>query len=223
MMEASTSEPTLDSLAAQIQISASEITKYLGENDLAAPTFHPSSPPEYPDAPQVRKARMSIIGAAFDILHLAMGPAEYLRTQGLTLKHDQDALAVLNDFDVWTAVPPEGSASYTSIASATAVPEDLLRRILRQSMALRIFTETVGGEVAHTAASVAWVRHPALKSWIGHMIDEGGRAAIQFPANIRAFGEGDGEPGRSPMAAAFFPGQKEDKTMYQRMEEDGDG
>jgi hypothetical protein len=31
----------------------------------------------------VNNARMEIVGAALDVLHLAMGPAEYLRSQAL--------------------------------------------------------------------------------------------------------------------------------------------
>jgi hypothetical protein len=166
---------------------------------------------------------MSLISAAFDILHLAIGPTEYLRNQVLTGIYDQASLAVLNDFDVWNAVPLQGSTSYATIATATRVPEDLLRRVLRHSMALRIFAETEDGEVAHTAASASCVHTQGLKAWIGHMLDEGGAAAIRFPSNIREFGDGDGDPGRSPVAAAFFPGCEKERTVYQWMENDGDG
>jgi hypothetical protein len=138
------------------------------------------------------------------------------------LKYDQAALAVLNDFNVWDAVPLHGSASYFDIASKTGVPEDLLRRVLRHTMTLRIFTETEQGELCHTATSATAVRRPALKSWIGHMVEEGGPAALKFVENIKKYGDGDGEPGRSPAATAFFPGQEKEKTVFEWMEE-GDG
>lgn len=71
------SGPTLNSLAAVITQATSTISSYIDENKLPAPSFAENGPQTYPMAPEVQFARLQLLDAATDLLHLAMGPANY--------------------------------------------------------------------------------------------------------------------------------------------------
>jgi transcription initiation factor IIE alpha subunit len=71
----------------------------------------------------------------------------------------------LNHFDVFKAVPLDGSATYEEIAIRTGIPVDIARRYLRYAFTLRIFEER-DGRVHHTAASAEGATSKYLKSWV---------------------------------------------------------
>lgn len=136
-------------------------------------------------------------------------------------------LDVLQAFKVWNAVPVHGSASYSDMAAKTGLHESLLRRILRFAMDVHIFDEIKlpSGEiqVVHTATSRVPVDSPRAQDYIGHNTDDCGRAAAMMVETIKKYGDGEGAPGRSAMANAWFPDQSPDKTFFEFVEEDGEG
>jgi hypothetical protein len=71
------SGPTLNGLAAAITQAASAISSYIEEHKLPAPSFAENGPEKYPRAPEVQFARLQLLDAATDLLHLAMGPESY--------------------------------------------------------------------------------------------------------------------------------------------------
>jgi hypothetical protein len=83
-------------------------------------------------------------------------------------------LHMLNHFDIWSKVPLDGSASYAELATATRLPESLVRRFLQVAMNMHLFREEAPGSdrVAHTAASAYPVREPVVQSFIGHCMED---------------------------------------------------
>lgn len=101
-------------------------------------------------------------------------------------------LDVLQAFNVWNAVPMNGSASYSDIAAKTGLYESLLRRVLRFAMDVHIFDETTlpSGEVhvIHTATSRVPVESPRAQDFIGHYTDDFGRPAVSASSPVSSPG-----------------------------------
>ena len=135
------------------------------------------------------------------------------------------SLDVLSSFNVFSAVPLDGSASYSEVASKVGIPEDMLRRILRQSMTQRIFAETApgSGRIVHTAASAVFVKKPQWHSWVGHNVDECNRSVVRVVDSIRRYGDGDGEPGQTPFALAMYPDFPKETPWFQWAAQEGEG
>jgi hypothetical protein len=71
------SEPTLNSLAASICEAAKSITAYLEENGHTTPSFNEGGLENYPRDPKLMGLRFQLIEATSDLHHLALGPAEF--------------------------------------------------------------------------------------------------------------------------------------------------
>jgi hypothetical protein len=134
-------------------------------------------------------------------------------------------LDILSSFQVFEAVPLEGSASYSEIASKTGIPEDMARRIIRHSMTQRIFAETAPGsnQVVHTATSALFLKNPKWHSWVGHNLDEVNRASTYMTDSIRRFGDGNGEPGLCAATLALCPDIPKETSWFQWAATDGEG
>lgn len=50
-------------------------------------------------------------------------------------------------------VPPGGKVTFADIAKQTGSSEDMIRRLLRHAITMRVFRETEPDTIAHTAAS----------------------------------------------------------------------
>jgi len=79
------SGPTLEELSAQISSSVAAITAYLKNNGGKAPTFAADGLHEYPPAPEIMGPRLALIEAASDLVQLAMGPDQWIKTMQLTV------------------------------------------------------------------------------------------------------------------------------------------
>lgn len=140
---------------------------------------------------------------------------------------------VINQFDIWNAVPPEGSASYAEIAKHTHLPIPVVARILRMAMTTRLFAETTpgSGQIVHTANSAFIAKHPVARAWILRTFDESAPAQLKLAEALRAYSldqeDHSGEPGESAMARAFYNADGNPdlagKTYFDWIEEDGEG
>jgi len=78
--------PSLKELASTISSQISIIDDFLEKNALPQPSFAPYGLRNWEGADgQVQAARMHLIEAATDILHLAMGPSDYMKFNTLTV------------------------------------------------------------------------------------------------------------------------------------------
>ncbi|KAF2102402.1 putative O-methyltransferase [Rhizodiscina lignyota] len=225
-------QPTLLELSSKISEIARSMSSYMETKNWPAPSFAASSVESYPQAPELHSARMMLIETLMDMLHLAISPSEFLFWHALTTKHDVMVLDVLNQFDFFSAVPIDGSASYTGIAAYTKLPESVVRRILRQAFTLHLFAETFPGSgyVVHTAATAYTVRQPLVRSWIALNTEEVGKGCVTMPEALKAYSFGKEQitqkPGECGVARAFYnrDGRPDlaDKTYYHWAEEDGE-
>lgn len=79
--------PSLKELASAISSQSSIVNEFLEKNALPQPSFAPYGLRNWEDADgEVQAARMQLIEAATDILHLAMGPSEYIKFNALTAR-----------------------------------------------------------------------------------------------------------------------------------------
>ena len=69
-------------------------------------------------------------------------------------------------------MPLEGAISYAEISLKTGLPVNRVRSIIRCSILNSIFTELAPNQVAHTSASSALARDPALRALYGHYLED---------------------------------------------------
>ncbi|GAM42008.1 O-methyltransferase [Talaromyces pinophilus] len=172
------SGPTFNSLAAAITQATSTISSYIDEHKLPAPSFAENGPEIYPMAPEVQFARLELLDAATDLLHLALN------------NHDTMVMDVLNQFEFWSAVPAGGSATYGEIVQATKLPEEVVRHILRYAFAMRLFAPVGRDSVKHTATSAYISRTPPTRTMIAHNAEEVRISDYCFPESLRRFSLG---------------------------------
>lgn len=108
------------------------------------------------------------------------------------IHNDAAVLNVLNQFDFWSAVPLNGSASYGDIAKHTNLPEEAVRRFLRHSMTLRLFAPEAPGsdQVVHTSTTAFIAKNPNFQSWLAHNMEEALPATTKLPEALRRFSSG---------------------------------
>ncbi|KAH8885611.1 O-methyltransferase [Thozetella sp. PMI_491] len=174
------SSQSLESLGATI----AELTKTLSTQLQAAKipelSFAPDAPASLPPTPEVQIARTKLQEALLTLNHLVTGPHEFWLREAFAMSNDPLTYDVLNHFNFWDAVPVDGSASYAEIAKATRLPEQIVRRFLRNAIASFIFAEEApnSDRVVHTLASAQVARNPQLRSLIAHCAQDVRPAAV---------------------------------------------
>ena len=133
------------------------------------------------------------------------------------------ALSVLAHFDFFSAVPLHGEVSYADIAANVKLPEDRVRRFIRQAMTNHIFTEPRPGFVAHTASSAAAIKIPAIKTLIEFFSEECCTASLKTVDAMKKWGASE-EPARSGYGVAMGLNPDDDKDcVFRFAQEDGEG
>lgn len=74
-------------------------------------------------------------------------------------------------------VPPGGKLAFADIAKQSGLSEDMVRRLLRHAMTMRVFREPEPGMVAHTAASRLFCDTP-MNDWLKIAMEEMWPAAV---------------------------------------------
>src|SRR4051812_29300000 len=121
-----------------------------------SPSLDADGPMSYPISPvELVESRMALVQASYDMVTLSRGPAEVFRSGLLNERSKLSILKVISYFRLQELVPAKGDVSFDDLAERLQVDKDLLTRLLRFSMTLRIFKEPRPGYVAHTALSVA--------------------------------------------------------------------
>ncbi|KAI2630706.1 sterigmatocystin 8-O-methyltransferase [Hypoxylon sp. NC1633] len=188
-------QPTLNGLAAKITELSETFTRYLKENAVPEPTFAADSPTNYKNlSPEIFMTRQLLLDTLTDMWYLTQGPSESIFNYVHTCMPDAAALNVLNYFDFWSAVPLEGSASYTEIAQRVSLPEDVVRRILQHAVTLRIFEETEPGKssshVQHNSRSAALARSSGLRALVATILDDAGAPMMVLNEALNRYSRG---------------------------------
>ncbi|VUC33916.1 unnamed protein product [Clonostachys rosea] len=172
----SEAQPTLNSLAAKVTELTQNFTKYLEDNGIPAPSLAADSPTSYSGLnAESFILRQQLLDALNDMWILTQGPSESIFNYVHNVMPDVASLNILNHFDFWSAVPLDGSASYATIAKHTALPEEVVRRVLEHSTTLQIFTRaSTPGHVQHTSRSAALAKQSGLRALVSTVLDDAG-------------------------------------------------
>lgn len=79
------------------------------------------------------------------------------------------ALQWLLHFDVFSHIPLDSPATYSTLARASRVPESQLKSVARMAMTSSILTEPETGRVAHTSTSAMFLKFPNIRNWATYM------------------------------------------------------
>lgn len=121
---------------------------------------------------------------------------------------------------MWNAVPLDGKISYDDVSKKIGIPSNCIRRILRYTMTQRTFCKPTTGYIAHTANSAAVVKDGALSAWIGHNIDEIGRALNWQAEALDKWGETE-DPSNTALCLAID--LLEGSTVFDLLQNGGEG
>ncbi|KAI0011819.1 sterigmatocystin 8-O-methyltransferase [Xylariaceae sp. FL0662B] len=189
------SQPTLSGLAAKITELSETFARYLKENNIPQPTFAADSPISYSNlSAEMFMTRQQLSDALMDMWYLTQGPSESVFNYVHTAMPDAACLNTLNYFDFWSAVPVDGSASYSEIAQHVSLPEDVVRRILLHAVTLRLFAETEPGKkssrIQHSSRSAALARTPGLKALVSTILDDAGAPLMVLNEALQRYSKG---------------------------------
>jgi hypothetical protein len=185
-------EPTLVELAEQILEKAKKLQNAVPKS----PTFSDDTLSELsPDDDAVRK---ELIDATDTLNALARGARGFpfsrisrimlavrtptLRPQNYLINnpiqpYDEMSLRVIYRFRIAQHVPLDSSISFSDLAKACTINENLLTRLLRHAMVFHLFHEPERGFVAHTIDSRLLATDPDLFDAVGCLLEDMGTAA----------------------------------------------
>ncbi|KAL4952517.1 S-adenosyl-L-methionine-dependent methyltransferase [Aspergillus filifer] len=207
--------PSINALATQISLSASQITNFLNLNNIPHPTFTPDAPPSFPSAPNdILHARQTLLESAQSLIDLLTGPAEHLRWLACR-HHDMSSLRWIYHFDIARHIPLDSAISYTELARKANVNEDILKRMLRHAMTNRLFVELIPNYVAHSASSALLLKSQALKDWVGYCSEETYPASAKVVEAHEQYGV-TSDPTKAGYSVAF----NTEKPMFEHMATD---
>ncbi|KAF2734829.1 putative O-methyltransferase [Polyplosphaeria fusca] len=165
-------------LAQIIAAQTALVDEHISNSGVAAPSFEADAPiePIQKSNAEVERARVSAVEASIELRQLLEGPIKLILPES-----NFAPLAAIYRFKIATAVSPEGSTSFTDIASKCGLLEHDVRRLIRYASAHhRCFQESEKGRVSHTAAS----KLLAENEQIGHLM--GLTFAECWPAHSRS-------------------------------------
>lgn len=87
-------------------------------------------------------------------------------------KFDDMTLHFLARYNVFDAVPRDGTISYSELSKKVGLAEHRLRRIMNMAYTQHYFCEPEPGFVAHTSNSALAIGDPLARAWILHNIEE---------------------------------------------------
>ncbi|KAK4455245.1 S-adenosyl-L-methionine-dependent methyltransferase [Podospora aff. communis PSN243] len=150
-------------LAATIVASVAEFESALAAKDIPSPAFDENNTTTTPE--DAVDAQDTIIDAASELIDLLRAPLASLYLQGA---HNANVpLQFISRFRIADLVPLGGRASYAEIAEKTGVERQLVRRLLRYAMTMRVFCEPEPDMVAHTRISKALANSDIpLNEWL---------------------------------------------------------
>ncbi|KAL1848712.1 hypothetical protein Daus18300_013502 [Diaporthe australafricana] len=165
------------------------------------PSFDQDSPTLFPT--ETDDLRDTALDAAAEIYDLLMEPMALLYKK--TGHNNMICLQTITRFGIASMVPADGEVSFAEIASQIdGLSEQMVCRLLRHAMTLRVFREPTRGMVAHTQASKA-LTNPIMNAWLRNGSHE------MWPAAVKGFALANGKEasafeiiGSDPERAARF-------------------
>ncbi|EPE26281.1 S-adenosyl-L-methionine-dependent methyltransferase [Glarea lozoyensis ATCC 20868] len=159
--------PRIIHLAQTISASVAKIQDVLTAQGLQTPSFDEDASHYLPL--EVLEAQNAVLDATSELNDLLMEPMSMIHCLG---GHNNSLCSqAITRFRIASLIPPGGTKSFAEIASQTPLSEQMVTRILRQAMSMRIFCEPEPGMVGHTKASRILV-DPVTNDWLGAGTEE---------------------------------------------------
>ncbi|KAL3959287.1 sterigmatocystin 8-O-methyltransferase [Purpureocillium lilacinum] len=231
--------PTLNVLAAKISDLTAKFSTFLKDNEIPEPTFAADSPTSYTGlTAESFMLRQALFDSLMDLIYLTQGPSESIFNYVHTSMPDAATLNILNHFDFWAAVPLDGSASYDDIAAHTALPVEVVRRVIDHGTTLRFFTTVTatapnGGadpetRIQHTSRSAALAKNSGLRALVSTLLDDAGPPMTLVPQALREYSLGKGQLTTDMNETAFALFHRSGvfgryATSWELLENDGEG
>ena len=138
---------------------------------------------------------------------------------------DVSCLNTLNYFDFWSAVPLDGSSSYSEIAKSVSLPEEVVQRLLEHATTLRLFAYDEGqGRVRHTSRSAALAKSPGLRALVTTIVDDAGPPSLLLNHALDKYNRGQTSLTNDMSKTAFSLHHKGKLTSpWDFIENDGEG
>ncbi|ETI25769.1 hypothetical protein G647_02543 [Cladophialophora carrionii CBS 160.54] len=194
-------EEDLEKLAETCLATARQIKEYLAANKQPQPTFDQDGPSTFPAAtPEIQRARLDLRTAARRLYDLASGPEDIVTWHLYQSCHDLNALRYVFHYNIHTAVPLDGTITYTDLASQLSLDASQLKQMLRQLMPIHVFTEPTPGHVAHTASSRLLATDAGIASYTGFMVEGTFPYAAGQIETFEKWGHGRPEPNRTAVS-----------------------
>ncbi|KAH8653814.1 S-adenosyl-L-methionine-dependent methyltransferase [Xylariales sp. PMI_506] len=170
-------------LAEQILQKSQEITKYLQANNVAAPTFSPTTA-DVPQTTEYRELQDSLKTCLEDLQRLTEGPQRFYR-HFLMRGYELGAFQIALDFDFFTLVPASGDIALQELSSQSGLDLDRTGRVMRLLITHRFFEERKPGFFSHNSFSIALL-DSEIKSVVHYSLDEMIKAAVVSSASLKA-------------------------------------
>ncbi|KAK3360902.1 S-adenosyl-L-methionine-dependent methyltransferase [Lasiosphaeria ovina] len=191
-------------LAATITAEVAKIDGILAARGLPSPSLDEDAPPTLPD--EAADAQDAVIDAAAELNDLLREPLSAIYEHG---GHNNNVcLQTIARFHISAMVPAGGRVSYADLAARTALPEQVLRRLLRHAMTMHVFREPEPGMVAHTRASKA-LTDPAMNAWLRIGTEEMWPAAVRMLDALQKWPESS-----EPNETGFSLGHNTSESIY---------
>ncbi|KAH7368054.1 S-adenosyl-L-methionine-dependent methyltransferase [Plectosphaerella cucumerina] len=202
-----TAQTTIPDLTAKITELSAAFTKALAENNIPSPTFAADSPTNYEGLTgELFLQRQQLLDHLNDLTYLVQGPSESIFNYAHNCMPDVAALNLLNHFDFWSAVPLDGSSTYDAIAEHTALPREVVQRILEHGFTLRIFEKTVFDgtvRVRHSSRSAALAQSTGLKALVSTVLDDAGPPMLVMQEALDKYSRGKKELAQDMTQTSF--------------------
>ncbi|KAF4633293.1 hypothetical protein G7Y89_g4831 [Cudoniella acicularis] len=175
-MATNTSIPRIVHLAAIIGDSVTKIHEVLSAQNVPTPSFDEDTPTSLPK--EVSDAQDAVLDATAELFDLLLEPLTLVyKYHG---HNNSVCLQAIARFSIASIVPFGGQISFADIAKETGLSEQIVVRLIRHAMTMRIFREPEPGIVAHTQAS-KMLASPVINDWLKVGSEEMWPAAVKMP------------------------------------------
>ncbi|KIW97629.1 uncharacterized protein Z519_01213 [Cladophialophora bantiana CBS 173.52] len=194
-------EEDLGKLAETCLSTARRIKQYLSASNHPQPSFDENGPSSFPAAtPEIQQTRLELRTAARRLYDLASGPDDIVTWHLYHCNHDLNAFRYVYRYNVASGVPLNGTISYADLAVKLGLDASQLKQMLRQLMAIHVFTEPQPGHVGHTASSRLLATHAGIATFTGFLAEDTfPLCAVQVEA-LEKWGHGRPEPSRTALS-----------------------
>ncbi|KAI0435859.1 S-adenosyl-L-methionine-dependent methyltransferase [Xylaria telfairii] len=181
----------LEELSWSITRNGSIISHHLAASSHPQPSFKSDAPSTLlpKDSPEsVVQARENLISACLELLHLAIGPSDFLPNLATSYQYIS-CLSWLCKYGIFHLVPLDGAISYDELAAGAHVPAQRLKSVIRMAMTTGLFRELGDGTtVGHTATSALLARDADVHAYAAYMCARSVPGAMHMAAAHERWG-----------------------------------